>query len=97
MKKDEFQGKVRFVPCLDSISAKSQVLLNMKIRLLRRRLVQFLYDKTYIYMNPVIASTWILLGNFHRYYSAGKCNCQVLHGYLSVTYVQFCSTEVAVL
>lgn len=50
MKKDEFQGKVRFVPCLDSISAKSQVLLNMKIRLLRRRLVQFLYDKTYIYI-----------------------------------------------
>ena len=48
MKKDEFQGKVRFVPCLDSISAKSQVLLNMKIRLLQRRLVQFLYDKTYI-------------------------------------------------
>ena len=87
MKKDDVQGKVRFGPCLDSISAKSQVLLNMKVRLWRRRLVQFLYAKTNIYMNPVIASTWILLGNFHRYYSVRKCNREVLHGYLSVTYV----------
>jgi len=87
VKKDDVQGKVRFGPWLDSISAKSQVLLNMKVRLWQRRLVQFLYDKMNIYMSPVIASTWILLGNFHRYYSVGKYTYEVLNGYLSVTYV----------